>query len=153
MIVAIVPELSDVYFTDIPNTLEALQAEVGGYIETVRLSEEILAIVNEEGWLMNLPKNRHLNGIAGPVVLVRNVAGDPEFHGLTDSDAANIEMSFEHKKIAAGAPTAATVHKKNIRVHDTIICDKSQIRVVSDDRIKMNGVVYRECLVPEELIE
>lgn len=154
MIVAIVPEVSDVYFKDIPNTLEALQAEVGGYIETVRLTTELLAIVNEEGWLMNLPKNRHLSGIAGPMVLVHNAYGNPEFSGLSDYEVSAIRSIFGgHKKSAAAAPTATTVHKKNIRVHDTIICDKSQIRVVSDDRIKMNGVVYRECLVPEDLIE
>lgn len=153
MIVAIVPESSDVYFTDIPNTLEALQAEVGGYIETVRLSEDILAIVNEEGWLMDLPENRHYSGVAGPMVLVHNAYGNPEFSGLSDYEVSVIRSIFGHKKSAAGAPTPTTVHKKNIRVHDTIICDKSQIRVVSDDRIKMNGVVYRECLVPEEVLE
>ena len=59
MKVAIVPELSDVYFRHIPNTLEALQAEVGGYIETVRLTTELLLIINEEGRLMDMPENQH----------------------------------------------------------------------------------------------
>lgn len=154
MIVAIVPESSDVYFTDIPNTLEALQAEVCGYIETVRLTTELLLIINEEGRLMDMPENQHLKGIVGPAVIVHNRAGYPEFHGLSDYEVSAIRSIFGgHKKSAAAAPTAATKHKKNIRVNDTIICDKSQIRVVSDDRIKMNGVVYRECLVPEEVLE
>ena len=81
MKVAIVPELSDVYFRHIPNTLEALQAEVGGYIETVRLTTELLLIINEEGRLMDMPENQHLKGIVGPAVIVHNRAGDPEFHG------------------------------------------------------------------------
>lgn len=153
MKVAIVPELSDVYFRHIPDTLEALQAEVGGYIETVRLTTELLVIVNEEGWLMDMPENQHLKGIAGPAVIVHNRAGDPDFHGLSDDEIAGIETMFGYKETAAAAPTATTEHKKNIRVHDTIICDKSQIRIINDHRIKLNGVVYRECLVPEALLK
>lgn len=149
MIVAIVPESSDVYFTDIPNTLEALQAEVGGYIETVRLAEDILAIVNEEGWLMDLPENQHLKGIVGPAVIVHNRAGDPEFHGLSDHEISAIRV---HKKSAAGASTSTTKHKKNIRLHDTIICDKSQIRRCGD-AYELDGKRYVVCLVPEEVLE
>ena len=32
-----------------PNTLEALQAAVGGYIETVKLTTELTLVCNEEG--------------------------------------------------------------------------------------------------------
>lgn len=40
---------------DIPNTLKALQTEVGGYIETVTLATDAVIICNEEGMLMDLP--------------------------------------------------------------------------------------------------
>lgn len=100
MKVAIVPELSDVYFRHIPNTLEALQAEVGGYIETVRLTTELLLIINEEGRLMDMPENRHLKGIVGPAVIVHNRAGDPEFHGLSDDEITDLETIFGHKETA-----------------------------------------------------
>lgn len=152
MKVAIVPELSDVYFRHIPNTLEALQAEVGGYIETVRLTTELLLIINEEGRLMDMPENRHLKGIVGPAVIVHNRAGDPEFHGLSDDEITDLETIFGHKETAAAAPTATTVHKKNIHLHDTIICDKSQIRRCGD-AYELDGKRYVVCLVPEEVLE
>ena len=152
MKVAIVPELSDVYFRHIPNTLEALQAEVGGYIETVRLTKELLLIINEEGPLMDMPENQHLKGIVGPAVIVHNRAGDPEFHGLSDDEIADLETLLGHKETAAAAPTTTTEHKKNIRSHNTIICDKSQIRRCGD-AYELDGKRYVVCLVPEEVLE
>ena len=41
----------------IPNTLEALQKIVGGYIETYRVASDLTIICNEEGRLMGLPYN------------------------------------------------------------------------------------------------
>lgn len=46
---------------DIPNTLEALQAEVGGYIEAVTLDAETVIICNEEGRLLGLEPNITIN--------------------------------------------------------------------------------------------
>ena len=152
MKVAIVPELSDVYFRHVPNTLEVLQAEVGGYIETVRLTTELLLIINEEGRLMDMPENQHLKGIVGPAVIVHNRAGDPEFHGLSDDEITDLETIFGHKETAAAAPTTTTEHKKNIHLHDTIICDKSQIRRCGD-AYELDGKRYVVCLVPEEVLE
>lgn len=54
------------YEKDIPNTLEALQAEVGGPIEVVRVNNRLVAIVNEEGRLMGLPEN--VLGLCGTIV-------------------------------------------------------------------------------------
>ena len=53
------------------NTLEALQAFVGGYIETVRLFKDVVVICNEEGRLLGLPENCNLLGFdfVGPVIL------------------------------------------------------------------------------------
>ena len=45
-------------FEEIENTLQAKQAFVGGYIEVVRLTDEIDLILNEEGKINNLPRNR-----------------------------------------------------------------------------------------------
>lgn len=45
---------------EIANTLEALQAAVGGYIEVVTLGDGLAAIVNEECKLYDLPFNRGL---------------------------------------------------------------------------------------------
>lgn len=59
---------------EIPNTLEALQKEVGGFIETVPLcstadGKEAIFICNEEGLLMNLPMQNNLP-FAGTVLVV-----------------------------------------------------------------------------------
>ena len=67
----------------IPNTLEAFQEEVGGYIETVRVTSDVLAIVNEEGRLMGLPEN--FSGLVGNVVLCSD--DGEEFAGLDQHTA------------------------------------------------------------------
>ena len=46
------------YRKTIPNTLEAFQNIVGGYIEVVPLPGNVRMIVNEEGKLLSLPKNK-----------------------------------------------------------------------------------------------
>jgi hypothetical protein len=53
---------------DIPNTRSALQAEVGGYIETVSITTGVVALVDEEGKLKRKPMN--VLGLVGTVVLV-----------------------------------------------------------------------------------
>lgn len=42
--------------SEIDNTLTAMQAYVGGYIETVTLSDGLVVIVNEDGKYMGLPR-------------------------------------------------------------------------------------------------
>ena len=55
---------------EIENTLEALQAAVGGYIETVRLRVgDAVMIVNEEGLLLGLPYNTLASGFAGRTIV------------------------------------------------------------------------------------
>lgn len=41
--------------TEIPNTLKAMQKFVDGYIEIVKVIDEILLVCNEEGKLRGLP--------------------------------------------------------------------------------------------------
>lgn len=57
---------------EIPNTLEAMQAEVGGYIETVRFTSDCCIVCNEEGRLKGLPYNDHILGVdfVGPIFFV-----------------------------------------------------------------------------------
>lgn len=68
---------------EVDNTLKALQDCVGGYIETVPLTRDVVIICNEEGRLLGLPPNPVMGGdFIGPVLLV-GVKGD-EFTDLTD---------------------------------------------------------------------
>ena len=48
---------------DIDNTLKALQAEVGGYIETVTITSDAVIICNEEGRILGLPYNCRFVGV------------------------------------------------------------------------------------------
>ena len=55
----------------IPNDLRALQTFVRGYIETVTVGDAVV-ICNEEGFLLGLPYNCHVDGLklVGPILLV-----------------------------------------------------------------------------------
>ena len=45
------------HFATVRNELPYLQAAVGGYIECLKLFEDVVIICNEEGRLMHLPHN------------------------------------------------------------------------------------------------
>ena len=45
------------YAKEIPNTLEILKEIVGGHIESVTVSSDMVIICNEEGLYLNLPYN------------------------------------------------------------------------------------------------
>lgn len=57
---------------NIPNSLEALQKAVGGFIETVDRSDTLALLCNEQGLLMGLPYNHTIfeMPIVGPIVAV-----------------------------------------------------------------------------------
>ena len=54
-------------------TIEELREIVGGYIEIVRLPDNRIMVVNEEGKLYNLPKNVQATHIYGYEVIVGDV--------------------------------------------------------------------------------
>lgn len=82
---------------DIANRLEALQAMVGGYIETVPFGDH-LAIVNEEGRIMGLPMNFFLGDtpICGTAVICETQG--EEFRGLTGYEAKEVMQIFAEAK-------------------------------------------------------
>lgn len=57
---------------EVDNTLAALQAEVGGYIETVTIASDAVIICNEEGRILGLPDNCRVCGVdfVGTVLIV-----------------------------------------------------------------------------------
>ena len=70
--------------TELANTLEAMQATVGGYIECVRV-DDLDVWLNEDGLGLSLPFNRTVDGlpIVGPIfVAASNEDGDTL--GLSD---------------------------------------------------------------------
>lgn len=73
---------------EIKNELKPLQQIVGGYIEVLPLSNEILMVCNEEGKLKDLPVNFKLNINGHTDFIVGNVLfvgrNDVDFDSLSD---------------------------------------------------------------------
>ena len=74
---------------EIDNSLEAMQALVGGWIEILRLNDGLDLVMNEEGKLLGLPPNVSLFGgldvVAGDCFLIRhNTAGEAVSVTATD---------------------------------------------------------------------
>ena len=74
---------------DVENSLEALQREVDGWIETVTFAEDACVICNEEGRIQGLPFNLELMGILffGTILIV-GVDGE----NFTDLGDAGVEL-------------------------------------------------------------
>lgn len=84
------------YVGQIENTLKAKQSYVGGLIQVVSLTPEIIVICNDEGKIQQLPPNRawvESSGVvdffAGNILCVRH-SGD-EFASILPEDIAEIE--------------------------------------------------------------
>ena len=78
----------------IPNTLEAMQQMVGGYIEVIPL-EDVCLVCNEEGKLMGLPGSRRLGDdiIAGTFFLAGDTP-DGDFISLTEQQIEEYTRRF-----------------------------------------------------------
>ena len=84
------------YVGRIENTLKANQSYVGGLIQAVSLTPEIIVICNDEGKIQQIPPNRawvESSGVvdffAGNILCVRR-SGD-EFASILPKDIAEIE--------------------------------------------------------------
>ena len=89
----------------IPNTLEALQEAVGGYIETVTLPEHNLVLIcNEEGSIRDMPYNftvrrMMLNGLLGGLLSLQNpIFGTVIACGVEGDEFADIPIDFNEWK-------------------------------------------------------
>lgn len=76
----------------IPNELGVMQQLVGGHIETLRISDNGILVMNEYGKLLGLEPNFYLGAIGdtivGPVLVVGEDGED--FASLPDDEAAEI---------------------------------------------------------------
>lgn len=81
----------------IPRGLEAMQQQVGGYIEMVTLEEGIDLVCNEEGKLQGLPANRVIpelrDTIRGDFFISRH-DDEGETIDLTDEDVKKYTKRF-----------------------------------------------------------
>lgn len=79
------------HVTYISNTLENLQKTVGGYIETVGLTESDVIIVNEEGKLQGLERNLRMYG---DTVYSDTLVGTIIVIGTEGDEFADVKMDF-----------------------------------------------------------
>lgn len=86
---------------ELDNTLEALQEQVGGCIETVPLRSGLMAICNEEGKLEELPPVALIlspdgsiayDALCGPVLVCRTKGG--EFIDIQSGDEERLHRSL-----------------------------------------------------------
>lgn len=75
---------------NISNSLQNLQKTVGGYIETVYLTDEVVVICNEEGLLQNLPFNMKLSehDLVGTIIVC----------GIENDEITDLKLSFDEWK-------------------------------------------------------
>lgn len=75
----------------ISNSLANLQKTVGGYIETVTLTSDLVIICNEEGKLLNLPYNCDINN--------QSFVGTLIFAGIDGEDFGDIPARYQDMKL------------------------------------------------------
>ena len=105
MKVLIIEPLKKPYVKEMPNTLEAKQAIVGGLIQAIYPFDhpEIALVCNDEGKLNQLPLNRALfdkNGniidiVAGTFFLCSAPADSENFESLSDEQIEKYKKRFE----------------------------------------------------------
>lgn len=76
---------------NVSNSLEALQKNVGGYIETVTLASDLVIICDEEGRLKGKPYNCTVCGtdFVGEIIMV----------GANGEDFADLPLTWTEMKI------------------------------------------------------
>ena len=83
------------HVTNISPSLENLQRTVEGYVEAVRLCDDLWILCNEEGLLKGLPYNCRIAGI--------DFYGDIIFIGSKGEGFADLTMSFaDYKRYVLG---------------------------------------------------
>lgn len=108
------------YEKEIPNTLEAKQEIVGGYIECTSLLDDdsVSIICNEEGKINGLPLNRYIGHdiIAGTFIIAGDDYENGEFKSLTEEQIKKYKERFGKESFAETENKIAEIlQKKNIK--------------------------------------
>lgn len=95
---------------EIPNTLQALQKVVGGYIEIAKVGDNLIAVCNEEGMLEGLPIN--MLGFAGDIFICRSNLENGEMESLTPEEQTSIMNQLRGRYIRDQAEKMDAITKK-----------------------------------------
>ena len=82
----------DPYLTPLSAELEAMQKLVGGYLEEVAVSADIVILCDEEGKLKGKPYNCTFGS--------KNLVGTLVFVGVKDNDWADCPLSYQEFRAA-----------------------------------------------------
>lgn len=90
---------------DFDHSLENMQKAVGGYIEAVRVTDDIVMWLNEEGKLNDLAPNFNLNGVGGLAidvvvgdVIITGSNGEGETTSLTAENVEELKKRFTNRR-------------------------------------------------------
>ena len=80
---------------EIEQKLESYQEQVGGYIEALTISDDVVILVNEEGKLRGMTPNRRFNGdvLVGNILIVGRKGED--LCGLSDKNIQLYSVQFK----------------------------------------------------------
>lgn len=124
---------------EFPLKLEWIQSVVGGYIEGVRLSEDIFGIVNEVGRLIGLPDNARYPNLAGPVILCSDYLYPGEDGDPPEPDFGPLTVAQLRLLEGGGTAPVSTVYMSRSRT----LTDRelTEVRIVdpNEDRPKGSG--------------
>ena len=109
MKVLVVEPMKPCEVREIPDTLEAMQQTVDGYIESVSFEREAI-VCNEQGKLLGLPYNRPLRDEGGLVPLdilhgtffIAGISGE-QFVSLTDEQIQRYKNLYDNVMIVTAA--------------------------------------------------
>lgn len=99
-----VPVVGKPEIRTIDNTPEAIQELVNGFFEMERVLPRVVSLINEDGIITAMPRNRHIRGrmYFGPVFFCR-VSG-AEMVDLLNDDIIKLQEQFLRDKIIEEAP-------------------------------------------------
>ena len=89
----------------ISNSLQNLQKTVGGYIETIYLTDDVVVICNEEGLLQNLPFNMRLHDqeLVGTIIVC----------GIEGDELTDLGINFDEWKYVVDVFNSELLHAPN----------------------------------------
>lgn len=112
---------------EMPNTLEAKQKAVGGWIEaTYPFDDNVAVICNEEGKLNGMEYNRMLKDekgkiydvIAGPFLIVGADPDDEDFGSLPADLAKKYKQRFKNPEFYERDPETGRMHVTIMEIQD-----------------------------------
>ena len=125
---------------NISHSLENLQKIVGGYVETVYLTDDVVVLCNEDGLLQNLPFNMKLHDqeLVGTIIVC----------GIRNDELTDLGVSFDEWKYVVDVFNSELLYAPDNHfdlLWHVIEEDNPETYPKTDDYILLN---FRNCSLP-----